>query len=396
MAFAIVTSRSHCILRFTSIGVLAGILGRCTGFAFPQNQQQRQPTLPRQSPRFTCRSYQPVLSLDGSVIGRNQILPHRFSSSLSFISLSSQTDTGSNTDTDETSRPMNVAVVGAGAVGSYYGARLWEAGHSVTFYMRGEHYESSKRDGLTVTSVIGDIRIPADQLHTVNDTSAVTTPLDWVVVALKSSSLEAIPDLIYPMLSLDTRILVIMNGLVEDDLIKMLKERAGEKDMEAPLECCQALYGGMAVICVNRLAPGKIDHSFAGLLAAGVACSRTEDPEEDQAAFEDLWAPSLVKTDYEQCLLRGRWKKMIWNLPFNGISVAMGGITVDRIVTDPDLRRLVDIVMDEVIATANADLDRKYKYGIQGFEPLGDTDKKMMMGLSDVSTSLFAKWVSYF
>jgi 2-dehydropantoate 2-reductase len=286
---------------------------------------------------------------------------------------------------------MNVAIVGAGAVGSYYGARLWEAGHDVTFYMRGEHYQASKKDGLTVTSVDGDIRIPADQLHTVNDTSAVTTPMDWVVVALKSSSLEAAPDLIYPMLSPHTRILVIMNGLVEDDLIRMLKERAGETDFEAPLQCCQALYGGMAVVCANRLAPGRIDHSFAGLLAAGVACSRTEDTVEDQIAFEDLWAPSLVKTDYEACLLRGRWKKMVWNLPFNGISVAMGGITVDKIVTDPDLRRLADTVMNEVIAAANSDLERKYGSG--GFDALGDAEKKLMMGLSDVSTSLFVNWV---
>jgi 2-dehydropantoate 2-reductase len=391
MTIALPILWSHCILRFTSIGVLSGILGRCTGFAFPQNQQQRQRMLHQQSPRYTSRLYEPVLSLRRSSTGRNQVLPHRIMSSLSFSSSSSsssQTDTGSNTNMDETSKLMNVAIVGAGAVGSYYGARLWEAGHAVTFYMRGEHYESSKRDGLSVTSVDGDIRIPADQLHTVNDTSAVTTPVDWVLVALKSSSLEAIPDLIYSMLSPDTRILVIMNGLVEDDLIRMLKERASETDLEPgePLQCCRALYGGMAVICVNRLAPGRIDHSFAGLLAAGVACSRTEDPRQDQTAFEDLWAPSLVKTDYEACLLRGRWKKMIWNLPFNGISVAMGGITVDRIVTDPDLRGLVDLIMDEVIATANADLDRKYG---KGFDALGDTEKKLMMGLSDVSTSVY-------
>lgn len=281
---------------------------------------------------------------------------------------------------------MNIAVVGAGAVGSYYGARLWEAGHSVTFYMRGENYQSSKTEGLTVTSVDGDIRIPADQLHTVNDTSAVKTPMDWVVVALKSSSLEAIPDLIYPMLSPDTRILIIMNGLVEEDLIRMLKERAGETDLEAPLQCCRALYGGMAVVCVNRLAPGRIDHSYAGLLAAGVASSRTGDSVQDQAAFDDLWAPSLVKTDYEPCLLRGRWKKMIWNLPFNGLSVAMGGITVDRIVTDPDLRRLVDVVMDEVIATANSDLERKWGRG--GFNALGGAEKTLLMDLSDVSADL--------
>jgi hypothetical protein len=91
-------------------------------------------------------------------------------------------------------------------------------------------------------------------------------------------------------------------------------------------------------------------------------------------------------------LLRGRWKKMVWNLPFNGISVAMGGITVDKIVTDPDLRKLADTVMDEVIATANSDLERKHGKG--SFDALGDAEKKMMMGLSDVSISVFANWVN--
>jgi 2-dehydropantoate 2-reductase len=379
--------RPHCILRITSVGVLAGILGRYTGFAFPQNQLAQH----RQSPRRTNRPAATFLSLRQSTTFRKQVFPDLLSSSLSF-STSSQTDAGKNADADAKSRLMNVAVVGAGAVGSYYGARLWEAGHDVTFYMRGEHYQASQQEGLTVTSVDGDIRIPSDQLQTVNDTSAVTTPVDWVIVALKSSSLEAIPDLIYPMLSPGTRVLLIMNGLVEDDLIRMLKERAGDTDLDTPLQCCRALYGGMALICSNRLSPGRIDHSYAGLLSAGVACSRIEDPVQDQAAFEDLWAPSRVKTTYETCLLRGRWKKMVWNLPFNGISVAMGGITVDKIVADPDLRRLADTVMDETIAAANADLDRKY--GCGDFDALGDTEKKLMMDLSDVSTILFAEWVT--
>jgi ketopantoate reductase len=67
---------------------------------------------------------------------------------------------------------MNFAIVGAGAVGSYSGACLGEAGHDATFYMRGEHYQASKRVRcLTVTSVDGDIRIPAEQLHTANEIS---------------------------------------------------------------------------------------------------------------------------------------------------------------------------------------------------------------------------------
>jgi len=323
-----------------------------------------------------------TLRLTGSeYIIRNSLL--RSSSSRLFFS-----STASEPLKD--SERKNVAIVGAGAVGGYYGARLWEAGHNVTFYMRGENLQVCTRQGLNVTSVDGDLHIPANKLVTCTDTSKVVAnndnKMDWVLVALKSSSLEAVPDLIYPLLSPDTRVLAIMNGLVDDDLIRLLKEKSGENAEvdDAPLECCRALYGGMAFICSNRIEPGHIDHSFAGLLAAGVACSRTEDsPEVDQTAFEQLWAPTKVTTAYEPCLLRGRWKKNIWNLPFNGISVAMGGITIDRVVQDPDLRRLADMLMDETIAVANAALEEKY--GESGFDALGVTEKKLMMGLSDVS-----------
>jgi 2-dehydropantoate 2-reductase len=280
---------------------------------------------------------------------------------------------------------QRITIVGAGAVGSYYGARLWEVGHIVTFYMRGEHQRVVQQDGLTITSVEGNIRIPAEKLLTINDTSAVTEPVDWVIVALKSSSLEAIPDLIYDMLTPNTRVLVIMNGLmIEEELIRMLKERACEIDMDAPLQCCQALYGGLGLLCSIRVAPGKIHHSHGGMLAAGVASSRSGNPEKDQKAFEDLWAGSTVEAIFDPCLLRGRWTKMVGNLPTNGISVAMGGITVDQIMSDPDLRRLAEQIMDEAIAIANADLERKY--GAGGFVPLDEAEKNHVLFVCGVST----------
>jgi 2-dehydropantoate 2-reductase len=255
------------------------------------------------------------------------------------------------------SRLSGVLRLSAPAVGSYYGARLWEAGHIVTFYMRGEHQRVVQQDGLTVTSVHGNIRIPAEELLTVNDTSTVTENVDWVIVALKSSSLEAIPDLIYHMLTPYTKVLVIMNGLmIEEEVIRMLKERAGEIGL-GPLQCCQALYGGLGLLGCIRVAPGKIEHSHGGMLAAGVASSRSGNPEKDQAAFEQLLAATTVEAIFEPCLLRGRWTKMVGNLPTNGISVAMGGITVDQIISDPDLRKLAELIMDEAISIANADLE---------------------------------------
>ena len=70
-----------------------------------------------------------------------------------------------------------------------------------------------------------------------------------------------------------------------------------------------------------------------------------------------------------------RWWKNVWNLPFSGISVSMGGITVDRIVNDPSLRKLAYNVIDETIAIANADL---VKHGCSDDELLGEETVRLL------------------
>jgi 2-dehydropantoate 2-reductase len=286
---------------------------------------------------------------------------------------------------------ISVAIVGSGAVGGYYGARLWESGYDVRFHMRGENYQQSTKNGFQVSSIHGDIFIPADKLQAFEQTEDIG-PVDWVIVALKSTGLDAIPDLIFPLLKEDTRVLAIMNGLIEDDLIRALKVRAGEidnvedsdsdDDDNNTINCCAAVYGGMALVCSNRIKPGHVDHTYAGLLSGGVGafCPERTTEEENQAAFNNLWAPTSIDTIYEPSLLRGRWVKNCWNLPFNGISVAMGGITVDKVVTDPGLRKLAYTVMDETIAVANTDLK---KHNVDPSLFLGEAQKKQMMDLSD-------------
>lgn len=284
----------------------------------------------------------------------------------------------SATSTLHMSIPTNptVAIVGSGAVGGYYGARLWEAGYTVKFHMRGEHFQAAKSNGLNVTSVDGDIRISPESLLAYENTAEMGQ-VDWVIVALKSSSLDAIPGLIRPLLHADTRVLNIMNGLIEEDLLKGLNGDSPD------LTCCAAVYGGMALLCSNRIAPGCIDHTYAGLLSGGIAASssmETSTHEEHKLAFQKLWEPTKVSTTWEESLLRGRWKKNVWNLPFNGISVALGGITIDVVVNDPGLRKLAYAIMDETIAVANADLAQ------QGYDEsffLGEAEKKQMMDLSD-------------
>jgi len=294
------------------------------------------------------------------------------SSTRSMQSLSSYSEGAGESGNDERS---TVAVIGAGAVGGYYGARLWESKkYDIKFHMRGEHYEVSTRDGLRVESIDGDIFIPPAELNAFTNPEDVGA-VDWIIVSIKSSFLGDIPNLIRSLIdSNKSRILVIMNGLIEEDLITLLEDEIGK-------EFCAALYGGMALICSNRIGPGRINHSYAGLLSGGVALSSesfTED--ENQQAFRDLWAPTSIDIAYEPSLLGGRWRKCLWNLPFNGISVAMNGITVDKIVNDPGLRQLAHNIMDETVEAANADL------AAHGFDKeyfLDEEDKKKMMDLSD-------------
>jgi len=143
-----------------------------------------------------------------------------------------------------------VAIVGSGAVGGYYGARLHEAGYNVKFFMRGGHYETCCKKGLYVHSVEGDIQISRDELQVFASTDEIGT-VDWILLSIKSSSLDVVPQLLEPLLGENTRVIAVMNGLVDDDLVEMLETYPHS-----------AIYGGMAFICSTRIEAGVIDHSF--------------------------------------------------------------------------------------------------------------------------------------
>lgn len=297
-------------------------------------------------------------------------------------------------DDSTTNQPI-IAIIGSGAVGCYYGARLFETGlYDVRFHMRGEHYDASKANGLNVTSYYGDIFMTPEEIGIYDDVQQMGTA-DWVIVALKSTSLEAAPSLIKPLLGQHTRVLAIMNGMIDQDLVDMLEGRytadgdsptKSDSESSGKLTCCAAVYAGMALVCSNKIAPGCVDHSYAGKLTGALSASSSQkwtiqrNQDEERQAFFDLWSATKIDHVYEEDLTRGRWSKMCWNLPFNGISVAMGGITVDKIVNDPGLRKLAYKVIDETISAGNADLQSR------GADPstfLGDIEKDAMMHLSD-------------
>eukprot|EP00804_Cyclotella_cryptica_P020712 CCRYP_003508-RD/>CCRYP_003508-RD protein AED:0.39 eAED:0.39 QI:64/0.83/0.71/1/1/0.85/7/2664/219 len=147
-----------------------------------------------------------------------------------------------------------IAVVGTGAVGSYYGGRIWESlrdqpNADVMFHLRNEHYDHCTEHGIDVTSYHGNFSIPAEELLAYSTTDEMAEAVnclddhkyfDWVVCSLKSTSLHEVPRLIEPLLSPDTRLLVIMNGLIEDDLIDFMRERRKARGLDGV--GCKAIY----------------------------------------------------------------------------------------------------------------------------------------------------------
>ncbi|MHB8086551.1 MAG: 2-dehydropantoate 2-reductase, partial [Dehalococcoidia bacterium] len=231
---------------------------------------------------------------------------------------------------------QRIAVIGSGALGTYYGARLAEARHDVHFLIRRD-YHAIKSGGLHITSPEGELKLTHPNIY---KTSAEIGPVDWVICALKSTSINEAQKLLAVCIAENTRILVLMNGL-------------GLEERFAGWFGAQRIFGGMAFTCINRGEPGHTHHLAYGPITIG----HFQDDEEELANAVDLWSKSKVTIFQSSCLLQSRWEKLGWNIPFSGLAVAAGGITTDRIMEDAGLNAAAHTLMAEVLAAGNADLE---------------------------------------
>ena len=228
-----------------------------------------------------------------------------------------------------------IAVIGSGAVGCYYGALLARAGHDVRFLMRRD-LKTVRARGLEIRSPGGDFRLEHAQAFA---SSGEIGPVEWVICSLKSTVLEEAPRLITPCVGPGTRIVALMNGLgLEDQLAEAFGARR--------------VFGAMAFVCINRGEPGIVHHLKYGRVTAG---HLLDEPGEAGQLCE-LLASAGIDVALAPALRAARWEKLCWNVPFNGLSVAGGGLGTELIVRDTHLRAVAARAMREVVAIANADL----------------------------------------
>ncbi len=227
---------------------------------------------------------------------------------------------------------LKYAVIGTGALGGFYGGMLAQSGKDVHFLFHND-YEFVKEHGLRVDSVKGDFLL--NEVQAYKSTSGM--PLcDVVLVCLKTVRNGLLKNLLAPILHKNSVVILIQNGLgIEADLAE-----------EMPT---LNIAGGLAFICSNKVGPGHITHLDYGRLNLGSYNLR------DEIILKQVcedFEQSGVPAKYSSNLMLARWEKLVWNIPFNGMTVVLN-TTTDRLMANGSTRKLIEDMMLEVVHAAN-------------------------------------------
>ncbi|MGE3310828.1 MAG: 2-dehydropantoate 2-reductase [Limisphaerales bacterium] len=245
-----------------------------------------------------------------------------------------------------------IAVVGCGALGSYYGACLARAGHDVRLLLRSD-FDVVRQRGVEIRSGDGGFRVHPVAARTPEEIG----PCDLVLIGLKTTANAEFPRLLPPLLGPDTAVLTLQNGLGSEETLAL--EFGAER-----------VLGGLCFVCLNRIAPGVVVHHAYGRIMLG----EYRRPASERARRIAGWFQAAgVSCEVVEDLERAHWEKLVWNIPFNGLGVAAAAgyesvlagrplqgppwgecAPTDRLLGDERWTELVRELMAETIAGARA------------------------------------------
>jgi len=261
-------------------------------------------------------------------------------------------------------KKLRIAVMGSGAVGSYFGARLAAAGHDVAFIARGAHLEALRKQGLKIKSIRGDLHIRS--LFT--PTPEEVGPVDLVLFCVKSYDTEEAGKKLAPLMNEKTVILTLQNGVDNPDKITSLWDK-------------QRTLAGVVYIGARVMAPGTIEHSAEGrIVFGGLDGEVSERTKLIQQIFSAAQIPCAISTEIRKVL----WGKLVWNAPFCAIA-CLTRATVKEILESDSLRELAVSCMEEVREAAKSqrfDLSPALiEQTLKVSESLGDFKPSMLQDL---------------
>lgn len=229
-------------------------------------------------------------------------------------------------------------IIGTGAIGGYYGGRLQRAGYDVHFLARSD-YAVIQTQGLRIDSVFGDFVLPQVQVY---EDPRQMPPCDVVVVALKATQNDQLTHILPPLLGEKTILVLLQNGLgVEPELAAQFPQTT--------------ILGGLCFVCANKVGPGHIrhlDYEAIALAQYGPHYAPQGITPILEAIAADFTAAG-IEIHPKPHLMQSRWEKLVWNIPYNGLSVVLNAQT-DQLMANPATRTLVEELMGEVAQGAAA------------------------------------------
>ena len=227
---------------------------------------------------------------------------------------------------------MKYGIIGTGAIGGYYGAKLARAGKDVHFLLHSD-YDHVRLHGLQVNSCDGNFHL--------DHVNAYSRPEDMpqcdvVLVCLKSVNNNKLTTLLPALLGKETLVVLIHNGI---GLAADVQETFPDLWLAA----------GLAFICSAKTEPGTVNHQCYGYINIGnYSCPNTSIIDNVVADFREAGVEAN-EVEYHEA----RWKKAVWNMPFNGMTVALNTQT-DQLLSHPSTLQLVRDQMMEVVRAAQA------------------------------------------
>ena len=230
---------------------------------------------------------------------------------------------------------QRILVVGTGAIGGFYGGKLAQAGALVSTLCRSD-YELVKSKGITVTSTLGNFHFTPEKV--IRDLGEYGPPPDYILVGLKVLPEIDTAAIIKEVVGAETAIVLLQNGVeIEEPVARAFPDNE--------------IVSGLAFICATRTSPGHIDHTDFGRVVIGrYPAGKSVKADELARLFKEAG----LKCELTEDAVTARWRKLVWNAPFNPISVLGGGADTKTMMENPESLELARKVMEEVCLIAAA------------------------------------------
>ncbi len=257
-----------------------------------------------------------------------------------------------------------ILVVGAGSVGGFFGAHLAKDNPDVSFLLRTKTRAAVVLNGLTIRSANGSFTVHP---KVASDARELPKP-DLIVLGVKAYDLDEVMDQIEPVLSRETVILTLQNGIdTEDRLIARLKR-----------DC---VVGGVAYIYSKIVEPGVIDHYKKGAIAIGELMGYES---ERLLKIKEIFTAAGIPCQLSKDIRRSKWEKMCWNCVFNPVTVLIND-SVAKALDHPEMFNVIRQIVGEVTA-----ISATLKVPL----PLDMPERvvKATQEIRDIHTSMYDDW----